>query len=147
MRTSVEMMERQYLKILTEPAMASIAIPEKVTQGVAKPVQGQITKPIVINNVGIPVKPIMIVQKGEAKAGQDDIQEKRNEASKRYYHRHKEDLLPDMKKYRKEHKVDDSRRKILKFLNTDPDYSKKIRETTVKKYNIQQVNGQYISVK
>jgi hypothetical protein len=38
-------------------------------------------------------------------------------------------------------------RKILKFLNTDPDYSKKIRETTVKKYNIQQVNGQYISVK
>ena len=147
MRTSVEMMERQYLKILTEPAMASIAIPEKVTQGVARPVQGQITKPIVINNVGIPVKPIMIVQKGEAKAGQDDIQEKRNEASKRYYHRHKEDLLPDMKKYRKEHKVDDSRRKILKFLNTDPDYSKKIRETTVKKYNIQQVNGQYISVK
>jgi hypothetical protein len=147
MRTSVEMMERQYLKILTEPVMASVAIPETTVKGMAKPVQGQITKPIVINNVGIPVKPIMIIQKGSAQEGQDDIQDKRNEASKRYYHKHKEDLLPDMKKYRKAHKADDARRKILKLLNTVPEYKDKIRETTVKKYNIQKVNDQYVSVK
>jgi selenocysteine lyase/cysteine desulfurase len=70
--------------------------------------------------------------------------EKHLEAGRKYYENNRDRLLKKQTKYRREHKTEDARRKILKWLNNDPDYINIVRQTTIDKYKIQKSNGRYI---
>jgi hypothetical protein len=146
MRTSVEMIEGNYLKILNDEPMAAIVIPEntdKITQGVARPVIGQMRGTLL--PVERTVQPVLIIQRA---GGGKPIDQQNNTSSKKYYEKKKENILTKQKEYRKtpEHRLADAKRKVLKRLNSDPDYYHRISQTTVNKYNIQKVNGSYLSI-
>jgi hypothetical protein len=140
MRTSIEIMERNYLKILTEPVAAIVDIPDTVVRANAKPVatRGKI--------VTAPAQPVLIVQKGNTASTpmQYNMYEKHLESGRKYYSKNKNKILERQKKYRKEHKTEDAQRKILKWLNTDEDYINVVRQKTIDKYNIKKANGVYI---
>ena len=152
MRTSIEMMELQYLKILTEP-MNAIPIPEatdQVIRGVARPVVAQIRpgQPIPVRR-GIPVEqPVMIVKRGTRQDDQEDdgAYARHVDSAKKYYRKNREKILNKQKAYRKtpEHRRADARRKIIALLNKDEEYSKRIQQKTVDKYNIKMVDGIYV---
>jgi hypothetical protein len=140
MRTSIEIMERNYLKILTEPIAAIVDIPDTVVRANAKPVatRGRI--------MTAPARPVLIVQKGNTASTpmQYNMYEKHLESGRKYYSENKDKILERQRKYRKEHKADDARRKILRWLNTDEDYINVVRQKTIDKYNIKKANGVYI---
>ena len=142
MRTSVEMMDRHYFKIISEPMAAIVDIPDDVIRTVAVPAVGQPNpqppRPVL-------KKPVLIVQKKPMKENINPTNyEKHLEAGRKYYEKHRDKILKKQTKYRREHKTEDARRKILKWLNNDPDYINVVRQTTIDKYKIEKSNGRYI---
>jgi hypothetical protein len=149
MRTSVKMMELQYLKI-TEP-MQAIVLPEwdnEVINAVAEPVRvPNDNRPITHANK----QPVMIVKKKcDPQSENDRLQrgayQNQLKASHKYYEKKKETVLKQQKTYRNtpERRLADARRKVLRLLNKDPEYIKSVKKATIEKYNIQTVNGVYI---
>jgi len=61
------------------------------------------------------------------------------------YEANKAKVLKKQKEYKDSiPKADKSRAKILYYLNSDPDYHLKMRESTAKKYNFKKENGKWI---
>ena len=152
MRTSVKMMELQYLKIMPD-VMQAVVLPEwenEVVNGVAEPVRGRNGR-----NQNVPPtagrQPVMIVKRrcgpqAEHDRQQNDAYKKALESKREYYESHKEKVLDQQKLYRKtpERKKADARRKIINMLNKSPEYRRAVRQTTINKYEIRQLNGVYI---
>lgn len=66
------------------------------------------------------------------------------EANKRYYENHKQAILERVRNhYNKQDKTELARKKIIYYLNNDNNYKNKIKETTLKKYDIKIVDGVY----
>lgn len=142
MRTSIDMMDRHYFKIISEPMAAIVDIPDDVIRTVAVPAVGQ---PNPDPPRAVVKKPVLIVQKKTMKENINPTDyEKHLEAGRKYYKKHKDRLLKKQTKYRREHKTEDARRKILKWLNNDPDYINIVRQTTIDKYKIEKSDGVYI---
>jgi len=71
--------------------------------------------------------------------------EKQLENNKQYYEKNKEKIKQRHKEnYKNIDKTDQARKKILYYLNNNKEYNKKIKEQTIKKYNIQKKNDIYI---
>jgi len=152
MRTSVKMMELQYLKIMPD-VMQAIVLPEwenEVVNGVAEPVRGQ-------NDPGqnLPPtarrQPVMIVKRkcdpqSENDRLQNDAYKNHLASGRKYYEKNKKKVLDQQKEYRKtpERQKADARRKIINMLNKSPEYRNVIRQATINKYEIRQLNGVYI---
>lgn len=133
MRTSVEMLQLHYFKIITQPMdaiPAIVDIPDEYIQAPVQPAQ--------------PIQQQPEPAKKAAKPQQTDAYQKHLKAGRDYYKNNKDKILPGARKYRREHKKDDARRKILKFLNNDPTYKDRIKQTTVDKYDIKKVDGKYV---
>jgi hypothetical protein len=65
--------------------------------------------------------------------------------NRQYYQRNSEKVLDRQKQQRKEVPAETrTRRRIINLLNKDPIYATKIKDETVKKYNIKQENGIYV---
>lgn len=152
MRTSIKMMELQYLKIIQEP-MAAIVLPEwqnEVVNGIAEPAKGvddngQRARPAANS------QPVMIVKKRCSPQNKRDrlqrgAYQRQLEASHKYYDKKKDDILKQQKEYRStpERRKADARRKVVNNLNRDPEYARAVRQTTLDKYEIQKLNGVYI---
>ena len=68
--------------------------------------------------------------------------ERQKKRSASYYHSHKEDILKKQKEYQKQKgSYTNSRNRLLRFLNTSPEYEKTMRDTTKEKYKFKKVNG------
>ena len=66
-------------------------------------------------------------------------------SNKKYYEKNKEEIKERHKEnYKHIDKTEQARKKILYYLNNDKEYYKKIKEQTIKKYNIQKKNDIYI---
>ena len=62
-----------------------------------------------------------------------------------YYHQHREEIIRKQKEYQsKKGSFTNSRNRLLRFLNSSPDYEKTMKDTTKTKYNFQKVNGVWI---
>ena len=66
-------------------------------------------------------------------------------SNKAYYYAHREDILDKQKTHKNglDRKVK-ARKKILYFLNNDENYSKKIKKTTLEKYDLKLDDGKWI---
>ena len=68
--------------------------------------------------------------------------EKQKKRATSYYHSHKQDILKKQKEYQKQKgSYTNSRNRLLRFLNTSPEYEKTMRDTTKQKYKFKMVNG------
>lgn len=160
MRTSVEMMDRNYLKIITEPLPAIVDIPDDAVRADAVPAVGK-PRPKIVSLKSVPVKPLLIVRKRRMQDNKaverDDIEdyddednpsdpyEKHLAAGRKYYENNRDKIIEKQKAYRRQNKAVDARRKILRWLNNDPEYKNVIRQSTIDKYKIKVAKGMYIS--
>ena len=66
-------------------------------------------------------------------------------SNKAYYYAHREDILDKQKTYKNglDRKVK-ARKKILYFLNNDENYWRKIKTTTLEKYDLKLVEGKWL---
>lgn len=71
--------------------------------------------------------------------------QKQKSRNQKYYEANKEKVLAKQKEYKDSiPKADKSRAKILYYLNTDPDYHLKMKESTKQKYDFKQENGKWV---
>lgn len=71
--------------------------------------------------------------------------QKQKSRNQKYYEANKEKVLAKQKEYKDSiPKADKSRAKILYYLNTDPDYHLKMKESTKRKYDFKQENGKWV---
>ena len=71
--------------------------------------------------------------------------ERQYQRTKKYYEENKEKVLAQQKEYKnKKSPFEQSRIKMLYFLNSDPEYYKKMKPPTQLKYNFKQENGRWI---
>ena len=62
-----------------------------------------------------------------------------------YYHQHKEEIIRKQKEYQQKlGSFTNSRNRLLRFLNSSPDYERSMKETTKTKYNFHKINGRWI---
>jgi hypothetical protein len=62
-----------------------------------------------------------------------------------YYHQHKDEIIRKQKEYQsKKGSFTNSRNRLLRFLNSSPDYEKTMKDTTKTKYDFKKVNGVWI---
>ena len=62
-----------------------------------------------------------------------------------YYHQHKEEIIRKQKEYQQKlGSFTNSRNRLLRFLNSSPDYEKSMKETTKIKYDFHKINGRWI---
>ena len=90
-----------------------------------------------------------IIEKTKIEYKQDETTpntyEKQLLSNKKYYEKNKEEIKERHKEnYKHIDKTEQARKKILYYLNNDKEYYKKIKEQTIKKYNIQKKNDVYI---
>ena len=68
--------------------------------------------------------------------------ERQKKRASSYYHTHKVDLLQKQKEFQKNKgSYQNSRNRLLRFLNSSPEYENTMRDTTKTKYKFQKVNG------
>jgi hypothetical protein len=68
--------------------------------------------------------------------------ERQKKRASSYYHTHKADILQKQKEYQKNKgSYENSRSRLLRFLNSSPEYENTMRDTTKTKYNFKKVNG------
>ena len=62
-----------------------------------------------------------------------------------YYYRNRDKIIKKQKEYqRKQGSFKNSRERLLRFLNSSPDYANNMKDTTKAKYNFQLVNGRWM---
>jgi hypothetical protein len=62
-----------------------------------------------------------------------------------YYYRNRDEIIRKQKEYqRKQGSFNNSRERLLRFLNSSPVYANKMKDTTKAKYNFQLVNGRWV---
>ena len=62
-----------------------------------------------------------------------------------YYHQHKEEISRKQKEYQQKlGSFTNSRNRLLRFLNSSPDYERSMKETTKTKYDFHKINGRWI---
>ena len=62
-----------------------------------------------------------------------------------YYHQHKEEMIRKQKEYQqKQGSFTNSRNRLLRFLNSSPDYERTMKETTKEKYDFHKINGPWV---
>ena len=65
--------------------------------------------------------------------------------NKSYYQKNKENIIKRVKEYNQQIPKDEiNKKRILYYLNGDETYKNKIKQETIKKYNIQYINGVWI---
>jgi nucleosome binding factor SPN SPT16 subunit len=68
--------------------------------------------------------------------------ERQKKRSTSYYYSHKEDVIKKQKEYQKKQgSYKNSRNRLLRFLNSSPEYENTMKESTKEKYKFQKVNG------
>jgi hypothetical protein len=68
--------------------------------------------------------------------------EKQKKRSTSYYYSHKEDIIKKQKEYQKKQgSFTNSRNRLLRFLNSSPEYENTMRDSTKTKYKFKKVNG------
>ena len=68
--------------------------------------------------------------------------EKQKKRSTSYYYSHKEDIIKKQKEYQKKQgSYTNSRNRLLRFLNSSPEYENTMRDSTKTKYKFNKVNG------
>lgn len=73
------------------------------------------------------------------------VYQRQLERNKRYYDNNKEKVLKKQKEYKDSRPLHDKARvRILHYLNNDPDYSSKMKDTTREKYNFKFENGKWV---
>lgn len=71
--------------------------------------------------------------------------QRQKERANTYYQQHKEEIKIKQKEYqRSKGSFTNSRNRLLRFLNSSPDYERTMKESTKTKYNFQKVNGRWI---
>jgi hypothetical protein len=71
--------------------------------------------------------------------------ERQNKRTKKYYYENKEKVLAQQKEYQdKKSLFEKARIKMLYYLNSDPEYYKKMKDDTHKKYNFKKEKGKWI---
>ena len=71
--------------------------------------------------------------------------ERQNKRTKKYYYENKEKVLAQQKEYQdKKSLFEKARIKMLYYLNSDPEYYKKMKDDTHKKYNFKKEKGRWI---
>lgn len=114
MRTSTKYLDETYLKI-----------PDVVVPRVS---------------AAIPVRPIIIQQQDSLSSYQKQLA--RNNT---YYQQNREKVLEKQKEYNNtKTPYEKTRVKLLRYLNTDEEYSDKMRENTMNKYNFKKINGVWV---
>ena len=67
--------------------------------------------------------------------------ERQKKRASSYYHTHKTDILQKQKEYQKNKgSYENSRNRLLRVLNSSPEYENTMRDTTKAKYKFQKVN-------
>jgi len=62
-----------------------------------------------------------------------------------YYHQHKEEVIRKQKEYQqKQGSFTNSRNRLLRFLNSSPDYERTMKETTKEEYDFHKINGPWV---
>ena len=70
--------------------------------------------------------------------------ERQNKRTKQYYYDNKEKVLAQQKEYQdKKSLFEKAKIKMLYYLNSDPEYYKKLKPSTQEKYNFKKVNGRW----
>lgn len=70
--------------------------------------------------------------------------ERQNRRTKQYYYDNKEKVLAQQKEYQdKKSLFEKAKIKMLYYLNSDPEYYKKLKPSTQEKYNFKKVNGRW----
>ena len=65
--------------------------------------------------------------------------------TKKYYEENREKVLAQQKEYQgKKSLFEKARNKMLYYLNSDPEYYKKMKSDTQEKYNIKKENGRWV---
>jgi hypothetical protein len=68
--------------------------------------------------------------------------ERQKKRSTSYYYSHKEDVIKKQREYQKKQgSYKNSRNRLLRFLNSSPEYENTMKESTKEKYKFQKVNG------
>jgi len=71
--------------------------------------------------------------------------ERQKQRANTYYHLHKDEIIKKQKEYqRNKGSYTNSRNRLLRFLNSSPDYERTMKEKTKQKYNFQKVDGVWI---
>ena len=71
--------------------------------------------------------------------------ERQNRRTKQYYYENKEKVLAQQKEYQdKKSLFEKAKIKMLYYLNSDPEYHKKLKPSTQEKYNFKKVNGRWV---
>ena len=71
--------------------------------------------------------------------------ERQNKRTKQYYYDNKEKVLAQQKEYQdKKSLFEKAKIKMLYYLNSDPEYYKKLKTATQEKYNFKKVNGRWV---
>jgi hypothetical protein len=71
--------------------------------------------------------------------------ERQNKRTKKYYYENKEKVLAQQKEYQdKKSLFEKARIKMLYYLNSDPEYYKKMKDDTHKKYNFKKEKGRWV---
>ena len=71
--------------------------------------------------------------------------ERQNRRTKQYYYENKEKVLAQQREYQdKKTLFEKARIKMLYYLNSDPEYYKKMKEDTQKKYNFKKEKGRWV---
>jgi len=149
MRTSITMLESAYHKILDEP-------PQPEQQPVAK-------KHKSVRAEGIPDNVddrydddedendcvVMINRRTNQKNARNpnvkDSYKRHLEAQKKYYKKNKANILVKQKRRRDANPQNEAKRKVLYNLNNDENYSQHVRQSTLDKYDIKQLDdGRYV---
>jgi hypothetical protein len=92
-------------------------------------------------------EPIQVPAQQAARKFEDNESpyQKQLERNRKYYKKNSKKVLDRQKQQRKEVPAETrTRRRIINLLNRDPVYATKIKQETIKKYNIKQENGQYV---
>lgn len=128
MRTSIKMLDGNYNKILHENN------PNEVLQPIAEQrvVQGGQNETVIVLN------------RQRKNGNKDDTYQKHLERQREYYENNKQEIQAKQKVYRDANKPKENKRKVLYYLNNDPDYANRIKPSTMQKYNIKLQNGKYI---
>ena len=147
MRTSIDEINRAYLKYYNNPDTLAKVKVEPSAELLAKASSGQVDKPIIVgNNMRIKQEPTeeIILNNYSIVRPVINIQDKRKENAKKWYsnpdnkERHKNNV--------KEHSKLSStyRKRFIRELNCGIMDIKRIKEDTIKKYDIKFENGLYI---
>ena len=68
--------------------------------------------------------------------------EKQKKRSTSYYYSHKADIIKKQKEYQKKQgSYNNSRNRLLRFLNSSPEYENTMKDSTKEKYKFKKVNG------